>query len=311
MGKFIVLIGIMSVTLAGGFATFVGQPVNATYENADFSRKVNLALRRTAHQLLRRAGDATSRIEPVKQLDTRTFVVRLNRSFDYNRLPQLLKASFQQHAIQGDYDVAVLDCAKGELQLGYNVQDLLKPDGVACGGRKQVEGCYTLQVTFNKPEPVKSLPLLGWGVGIGTVLLGLGYVFWRKTARSSDSSISPETASTEPEPEGLIRLGQSTFEPNSLVLKAGGQAHNLTYREAKLLRFFLQQPNQVIERDAILKAVWEDEGITVGRSVDVFVSRLRKLLQNDPTLRLVAVHGVGYRLEVRTQPDSVSDLRNA
>ena len=74
--------------------------------------------------------------------------------------------------------------------------------------------------------------------------------------------------------------------------------HNLTYREAKLLHLFVKNKNQLLERDFILKSVWEDEGIIVGRSIDVFVSRLRKLLQEDTSLKIVAVHGVGYRLEV-------------
>ena len=83
------------------------------------------------------------------------------------------------------------------------------------------------------------------------------------------------------------------------MLTSGPNQHKLTYREAKLLQLLANHPNQVLERDQILKLVWEDEGITVGRSVDVFISRLRKLLAEDPTLRITAVHGVGYRFEVK------------
>ncbi len=63
----------------------------------------------------------------------------------------------------------------------------------------------------------------------------------------------------------------------------------------------LNHPNQLLGRDLILQSVWGDEGITVGRSADVFVSRLRKLLQHDPTLRIASVHGVGYRLEIHSE----------
>ena len=75
------------------------------------------------------------------------------------------------------------------------------------------------------------------------------------------------------------------------------QRFQLTYREAKLLHLFVKNQNQLLERSFILENVWADEGIQVGRSIDMFVSRLRKFLRADPTLRLVAVHGVGYRLE--------------
>jgi DNA-binding response OmpR family regulator len=54
----------------------------------------------------------------------------------------------------------------------------------------------------------------------------------------------------------------------------------------------------VLERNFIIENVWADEGVLVGRSVDMFVSRLRKLLRDDPSIKLVAVHGVGYRMEV-------------
>lgn len=95
-----------------------------------------------------------------------------------------------------------------------------------------------------------------------------------------------------------MRFGHCILDTSNQVLILGAARHNLTYREAKLLQLFAAHPNQVLERDFILKSVWEDEGIMVGRSVDVFVSRLRKMLREDPGLRLAAVHGVGYRLEV-------------
>ena len=85
--------------------------------------------------------------------------------------------------------------------------------------------------------------------------------------------------------------------PN-LILVSGSTSFNLTYREAKLLSLFIGNKNQVLERDFILKSVWEDEGIIVGRSVDVFVSRLRKMLSTDSLVKISAVHGVGYRMEV-------------
>ena len=84
----------------------------------------------------------------------------------------------------------------------------------------------------------------------------------------------------------------------NLVLVSEHKTFNLTYREAKLLHLFTNNKNKVLERDFILKSVWEDEGIIVGRSVDVFVSRLRKMLAEDLQVKISAVHGVGYRLEV-------------
>jgi len=101
---------------------------------------------------------------------------------------------------------------------------------------------------------------------------------------------------TNEEPEWL-EFANSRLDVAGQVLICGGVRQSLTFRETKLLRLFVTSPDRLLERDLILKQVWEDEGVLVGRSVDVFVSRLRKKLSADPSVGIVAVHGVGYRLE--------------
>lgn len=262
-----------------------------------FAKKVNLALRRTAHHLLIEKGDSTSRILPVQQLNATTFLVRLERPFDYGRLPALLQQSLAIHQINSNYDVAVLDCVNGELQLGYNFQDAKAGDEVPCGGRQQGRGCYNLQVVFATPEAhgQQSTVWLSWGFGL--FLVGGAYIVWQRKNRVTKSPVLP--ADSTHKAENLIQLGQVSFNSSNQSVNVAGISHALTYREAKLFHLFVRHPNEILERDFILKSVWEDEGIIVGRSVDVFVSRLRKLLQPDPTVRIVAVHGVGYRLDVR------------
>ncbi|MEQ1745508.1 MAG: winged helix-turn-helix domain-containing protein [Saprospiraceae bacterium] len=95
-----------------------------------------------------------------------------------------------------------------------------------------------------------------------------------------------------------LSFGNSRLDSTNQLLVCGSTRHELTCREAKLLHMFATQPDQLLKRGHILQQVWADEGILVARSVDVFASRLHKLLRNDPSVRIVAVHGVGYRLEV-------------
>lgn len=272
------------------FTQFVG--VDRAGDNAPYSpEKVNLALRRTAHHLLRAAGDSASRIPAVQQTD-RVFTVRLNHAFSYDRLPALLQQSLDQHRIQANYDVAVLDCGRGELQLGYNFLDYTERGEVPCGGRQMGEGCYTLKVTFAETPPVDKSGGGWWTLVFSGLLAGFVYLSWKTTQSAKPAE------EADPETSEAIRLGNFWFNPVKQTLLCGDRSHTLTYREAKLLRLFASHPNQVLERDFILKTVWEDEGVTVGRSVDVFVSRLRKLLQDDPSVRIVAIHGIGYRIEV-------------
>ena len=294
MRKWALVLALLAAGLL--FGQFVRLTPTTPTANHRRSEKIDLALRRTAHRLLVNAGDSSSRIAPVRQLNATTFRVRLDHSFSYDRLPALLQQSLDIHEIKGDYDVAVLDCATGDLQLGYNFRDVTGQKGVPCGGRDQQQGCYNLQLTF--AEPVEQPARVWWPWAVGFLLLGGAYVVWQQSHRKPNPVRLPAIATHESEP--LLWVGQSAFNLTNQAVSVGGVAHPLTYREAKLLHLFLRHPNQLLERGFILKSVWEDEGIFVGRSVDVFVSRLRKLLHADPSLRLVAVHGVGYRLEVIT-----------
>jgi DNA-binding response OmpR family regulator len=94
-----------------------------------------------------------------------------------------------------------------------------------------------------------------------------------------------------------LAFGNSQLDVSGQLLLCNSTRQTLTFRETKLLQLFVTSPNQLLERDFILQQVWADEGVLVGRSIDVFVSRLRKKLAADPSVGIVAVHGVGYRLE--------------
>lgn len=96
----------------------------------------------------------------------------------------------------------------------------------------------------------------------------------------------------------IIRFGNSIFDTGNQCLIIATERIDLTYREAKLLKVFCTHKNKLLERHFINQTVWEDEGIIVGRSVDVFISRLRKFLKNDPSVKISNIHSVGYRFDV-------------
>jgi len=261
-----------------------------------FSEKVNLALRRTAHHLLVLNGDSTSMISPVQQTGADAFTVKLNGVFAYDKLPSLLQQSLDLHGITRAYDVSILKCTNGELQLGYNFLDLKQKGGVPCANRTREPDCYTLKVSFSPESPKTAGGGNWWILPFGGILAGLGYLVWKKNGK--DISFEKINQAEIPETDQKNQFGNSVLDMPNLILISGDSSFNLTYREAKLLNLFVGNKNQVLERDFILKSVWEDEGIIVGRSVDVFVSRLRKMLHNDSMVKIAAVHGVGYRMEV-------------
>ena len=91
-----------------------------------------------------------------------------------------------------------------------------------------------------------------------------------------------------------------SFSLANQSLEIGDVSHELTYREAKLFSFLVTNANHVLDRETIHDAVWGEEGIIVGRSLDVFISRLRKKITGADGVEIQTVHGVGYRLKTGT-----------
>ena len=92
-------------------------------------------------------------------------------------------------------------------------------------------------------------------------------------------------------------IGQFQFDHQNLLLTGEGEPRQLTQKEADLLKLFAEQPNQVIRRSDILQQLWGEDDYFLGRSLDVFISRLRKYLRSDQQLKIENIHGVGFRLK--------------
>ena len=104
--------------------------------------------------------------------------------------------------------------------------------------------------------------------------------------------------STRIQKEQIFRIGEFSFSQTSLQLTNGNETHDLTHREAELLAFFCNHTGSILKRDDILNKVWGNDHFFSSRSLDVFISRLRKLLQSDPKVKIENIHNIGYRLVV-------------
>lgn len=260
--------------------------------------RVNIALRTTGDRLLDLAGDSTSTIAPVRRKDAHTWQLRLEQRFNYDSLPQILRRALLRQNIRMDYNVAVLRCKDNELILGYSGSGWELEGEAPCGGRELAADCLNIELSFlekviPQPNPWKTSFLMLSGflflAALGTVL------YRRKTAPISVTQLEENNTNQ-------LRFGQSSFDFTNQTLWVNDQLRNLTFREAKLLNYLIQNANQVLDRERILEAIWQDEGMLVGRSLDVFISRLRKLLQEDENIKIVSVHGVGYRFETTLVP---------
>lgn len=96
----------------------------------------------------------------------------------------------------------------------------------------------------------------------------------------------------------LISFGKYSLDLTNLTLQTGSRQIQLTQKETDILNLFATNPNTLLKREYILNTIWQDDGYFVGRSLDVFISKLRKHLKDDEALEIVNVHGAGYKFVI-------------
>ena len=101
------------------------------------------------------------------------------------------------------------------------------------------------------------------------------------------------------EKKDFFQIGRFQFDYRNLILKMNeDESRNLTKKEAKLLRLLCIHQDKVLERDMALNLVWGQDDYFLGRSMDVFITKLRKYLKADPSIQIQNVHGVGFKLVI-------------
>ncbi len=99
----------------------------------------------------------------------------------------------------------------------------------------------------------------------------------------------------------FFELGKFKFDSANFTLVFKNDKTVLTKRESDLLFYFIKNKNQVLKRETILKALWGDDDYFMGRSLDVFISRLRKILTKDSNISIENLHGIGFRFSIKTK----------
>ena len=96
--------------------------------------------------------------------------------------------------------------------------------------------------------------------------------------------------------KNVFRIGNFTFDYSHQTLTIGENTQRLTAKECDLLRMFAINFNQLVDRNTTLQKIWKDDSYFAARSMDVYITKLRKYLKADPTVEIVNVHGVGFKL---------------
>ena len=260
-------------------------------EDYDIARR-EVLLRRIGHEILLQSGDSTTRVLPVKKIAENEYQIRFENEFTFqtDSLVNTTQRLLAKDPIASDYVVNVLNCSNSSVVYGFAVSKNKKEDIIACIGRKQPVSCYRITIKF-KPDGI-TLARNKYFLGGLSFLAFVSFIFLR--------SIKPRKALSIDENNKIFTFGSVLFDAQQRQLLINKISIDLTGTETRLLLIFALSPNETIERSRLQKEIWENEGVIVGRSLDMFISKLRKKLELDPNSNIVVIRGKGYKLEVNT-----------
>ena len=255
----------------------------------DIARR-EILLRKIGHELLLQSGDSTSRVLPVKKIADNEYQISFENAltFHADSLVNTTQRLLAKDPLASDYVVNVLKSGEPGVTYGYAISKNKKDDIVTCIGSRQPVARYMINIKF-KPTAiltVKNKYLLG---GL-SLFAFVGFIFLK--------SAKPRKPLPGGQNTGMVALGSAWFDAKNRKLIINENTTDLTGTETRVLSIFALSPNEAIARSRLQKEIWEDEGVIVGRSLDMFISKLRKKLEPDPNIKIAVIRGKGYKLEI-------------
>lgn len=260
-------------------------------EAFDFAKR-EILLRRIGHEVLLQSGDSTSIVLPIEKISENEYQIKFENTFTFK--PEVLVTISQRFltkdVLSDEYLVTVLNCRNSSVIYGFTISKNKKDALITCKGRKQPKACYTISVKFKTPPQSMGNYVYLW-VGLCLVVCLIFVFLKRKKSKKVKVNV---------EHDKMFSIGLTVFDVQKRELQFHDAIVDLTKTETRLLLIFASSPNEIIERSRLQKEIWEDDGVIVGRSLDMFISKLRKKLEQDSSISLVVVRGKGYKLEVTT-----------
>ena len=271
----------------------------------DHDAQLEVVMRSIGHEVMLAHGDSTSRILPIEKEGNRYFIqFDTEFVFQASKLIGAVDKAAQQTDLVKNYLVEMRDCTTDEIIHSYQVVGAANLSSIPCGLREQPKALYVLQILLledvqddltqqlSSTQSMDGTPTyfggllsyLSWPITIILLII----IWQRNKKKEPHSDIDSE----------VIQIGNYLFDPRVMTLSLANKKVTLSGKESDLLSFLYLSVNKTVERDTILQNVWGDQGDYVGRTLDVFISKLRRKLEDDPTVKITSLRGVGYRLVV-------------
>ena len=260
-------------------------------------KHIEVVLRNLGHQLLLTAKDSSSRVLPVKKVNENRYQISFQNDFAFisDTLINLVKRTFQKNGLANDYIVSLRNCKQNEAVFAFEINSQTG-DLTGCRGRKLEVDCYVIEIEFLKKNKFNFFLLIPLIIPLGFVGFYVKNKFRKKEDSFSIGDNKKEEQASISDNTDYIQLGNFRFYADNNVLKIEDKSITLSEKETKALKIFAENINQIVEREKLMKELWENEGtVVISRNVDVLVSKLRKKLSDDSSIKFINVHGRGYK----------------
>ena len=265
---------------------------------------IEVSMRMIGHQMLLSLGDSSSRVLPIEKVSGNKYKIQFENEFGFNpeSLASTIDSVIAATKIASRYIVLFKSCETDQVVHSYEIGRTLNENVLACGTRDQPKACYKLLITILKPSISASTPVMASSSNSELtdkyIMLAIMLICVLLPMALVPLLLNRKTKSKTSTDQHVISIGQYKFNKRKMELWFEDQRVELTSKECDLLQLLCDSTNNTVERETILKMVWGDEGDYVGRTLDVFISKLRKKLEGDSNIKIANIRGVGYRLVV-------------
>jgi hypothetical protein len=234
---------------------------------------------------------------PIEQVSQNEYKIPFELPFTFkpDSLVNLIDQLMSSNKLSSNYIVQVVEEQSNKVMFGYAILGSKQSNIIPCNGRKQPSLQYGIHIQFQDSNTIPSKKL--YIAGVGFLMIGL-FLFGMQMRKRPLPLATTVEHHDEELPHEKVSIGQYVFNMEEQSLMFHDQRIALSTKESKILRILALSQNQVVDRNRLQKEVWEDEGVIVGRSLDMFISKLRKKLELDAAVKIITIHGKGYKLEV-------------
>lgn len=256
----------------------------------DNSNRVHSAIRLIGNQIQKQNHDNSSVLPPVIQ-DSNSYLLQFPTELQIEPETLIFTADslFQLIPNIQSVDIQIFQCSSDSILYSSSFEFKSEQHLLPCKGRKFPKDCYQVLFTIQEFFPPIQIEqknstssFQNWLIVL-LLLIVLALLFFLIRRKQQVYS--------------TLSFENSVLDQQKQEIRINGNSISLSFKEFRLIQILFQQPNTVLTKEFLLETVWGNEADYIGRTLDVFISKIRKKLEPDHSLEIINIRGIGYQLK--------------